>query len=537
MPPSRLHLPRLSRFGALIVLAAALALALRLPHLTAKPLHTDESVQAFKTGMLLDTGVYHYDPQEFHGPSLYFLTVPLVWLSGARSFAESTIVSYRLVPLIFGVGLVLLLGLLGDGLGRRAAVIAAVLTAVSPAMVYYSRYYIQEMLFIFFTFAALVAAWRYGRAKSARWAALLGVCLGLMHATKETCVIAYAAFAAAFAMTLLWRHWHEGIAYPFALPVRLWHLALIFVVGGLSANLLFTSFFRQPSGFFDSFRTFVPYLYRAGGAGLHDHPWWYYLKMLLYTHDGPGPRWSEAPIMALAAVGIGFAMTRRGIPGANLALIRFLAFYTVLTTVAYCAIPYKTPWNMLSLLHGMILMAGVGAAGLIGLASSASLKAVAVALLVVAAASLAWQAWRGANRFAFDPRNPYVYAHTVSDTVRLGERVLDLSRLDPEGRRMLVQVFVPGADYWPLPWYLRRLGRVGYWSELSADPIAPVIIAAPELQPKLESRLRGPYHCELYGLRPGVLLALYVRDDLWNRFLSRRVLARPAPSASLSPAH
>ena len=259
--------------------------------------------------------------------------------------------------------------------------------------------------------------------------------------------------------------------------------------------------------------------------------------MLLYTHAGPGPRWSEAPILALAAVGIGFAMTRRGIPGANLALIRFLAFYTVLTTVAYCAIPYKTPWNMLGFLHGMILMAGVGAAGLIGLASSTSLKAAAVALLAVAAASLAWQAWRGANRFAFDPRNPYVYAHTVSDTVRLGERVLDLAEVAPDGRRMLVQIFVPGDDYWPLPWYLRRLARVGYWNKLDADPIAPVIIAAPELQPKLESRLRGLYHCELYGLRPGVLLALYVRDDLWNNWLSRRGLARPATPPTLSPAH
>ena len=62
---------------------------------------------------------------------------------------------------IFGVGLILLLALVADGLGRRATVCAALLTAISPAMVFYSRYYIHEMLLVFFTAWTFVCFWRY----------------------------------------------------------------------------------------------------------------------------------------------------------------------------------------------------------------------------------------------------------------------------------------------------------------------------------------------------------------------------------------
>ena len=62
---------------------------------------------------------------------------------------------------IFGIGLIGLLLLLTDGLGKTAVATAALLTAISPAMVFYSRYYIQEMLLVFFTLAALGCGWRY----------------------------------------------------------------------------------------------------------------------------------------------------------------------------------------------------------------------------------------------------------------------------------------------------------------------------------------------------------------------------------------
>ncbi|MCL5099127.1 MAG: TIGR03663 family protein, partial [Candidatus Omnitrophica bacterium] len=60
----------MNRWLALVLLLiAAGALALRLPQLSRRPMHTDESVQAIKFRGLLENGVYRYDPNEYHGPT------------------------------------------------------------------------------------------------------------------------------------------------------------------------------------------------------------------------------------------------------------------------------------------------------------------------------------------------------------------------------------------------------------------------------------------------------------------------------------
>ena len=86
----------------------------------------------------------------------------------ARARAEA-----QQVPVAFGVGLILLLALLADGLSRAALCWAAFFTAISPAMVFYSRYFIHEMLLVFFTLVALAGGWRWlGQAPSATRIAL-----------------------------------------------------------------------------------------------------------------------------------------------------------------------------------------------------------------------------------------------------------------------------------------------------------------------------------------------------------------------------
>ena len=96
--------------------------------------------------------------------------------------------------------MILLLPLVADGLGRNATLWAALFTAVSPAVVFYSRYYIHEILLVFFTFLALAAGWRYWRSRKIGWALLAGAGVGLMHATKETFLITLVAAALALGL-------------------------------------------------------------------------------------------------------------------------------------------------------------------------------------------------------------------------------------------------------------------------------------------------------------------------------------------------
>jgi len=518
-------------FAALILATACGALAFRLPHLDRRPLHGDEANQAHKAGVLLDTGLYRYDPQEHHGPTLYYLTLPVAWLSGAKAFADTNEWTYRVVPIVFGVGLVLLLLLVADGPGRTGTFCAAVLTAVSPAMVFYSRYYIQEMLLVFFTFAAIACAWRYTRKPRMGWAIGTGIALGLMHATKETCIIAYASMAAGVGAVVFGpgrvgenqRSYGVKRAIQRLRTTLSWpHVAAGALAGAAASTLFFSSFFGHPRGVLDSILTFGNYFTKAEGAGIHDQPWYFYLKMLAYAKPGPGPWWSEGLILGLFVVGAVSAFGRPFGSGSQRAFARFLVVYTVAMTVLYAAIPYKTPWCMLGFLHGMILVAGIGATMLLRWSRRPPVRMVVAALLLAATVQLACQAHRATGRYAADWRNPYVYAHTSPAFLRLPERAEQIARVAPEGHAMRIDVIVPNRDYWPLPWYLRRFAQVGYWDEIPETLDAPLIIASPDLETELTARLQEDYEREFHGLRPGVLLHVYIRRDLWDAFLDNQ---------------
>jgi hypothetical protein len=124
--------------------------------------------------------------------------------------------------------------------------------------------------------------------------------------------------------------------------------------------------------------------------------------------------------------------------------------------------------------------------------------------------------------YAADPRNPYVYAQTVPDAVRMAARIRNLSALHPDGARMQVSVIAPAYEQWPLPWYLRTMPNVGYWAA-PGDALAlqaPVIVSSMEHTPVLDRTLGDRYVPEFFGLRPDVLLTLYIERGLWERFLA-----------------
>jgi len=527
-----------------LLLAVTAALVLRAPRLDVRPLHNDEAVNAVKLAALWEKGNYAYDPDEFHGPSLYYASLPFLWLSGARDSSQLTDTTLRLAPIAFGIGLILLLVLLADGLGRTALWWAALFTAISPAMVFYSRYFIHETLLVFFTALVLGAGWRYAQSRRVGWALLGGAGLGLMYATKETFIVAVAALALAVIATFLWNDWFGDHAPSAASTMKsdnlgatnrldrlrsLWnfkHALAALVVAFVVGELLFSSFLANPRGPLDSVRTYLPWLNRAGGASPHNHPWYFYLERLAFFHKASGPVWSEALILLLAAVGAVAALAGRLRGQGSVTLARCLTFYTVILTAGYCLISYKTPWCLLGFWHGMILLAGIGAAALVNLGARRWARIGISLVLALASAQLAWQAWRTVHDFASDPRNPYVYAQTVPDILRLVEKLEALAQIEPQGHRMVVKVIGADSDYWPLPWYLRRFEQVGWWDAPPDDPYAPIVIASSKLQLALDEKSDKAWlMAGLFQLRPANFLELYVQMDLWRKYVE--TLPRP----------
>ena len=527
-------------------------------------MHGDEAVQAIKFGDLLEKGFYAYDPYEFHGPTLNYLTLISARISSAAKLTEASEFTLRIVPVFFGIMLVLLVFLMTDGLGRGAAVFAAILAAISPAMVFYSRYYIHETLLVCFTFGAIICGYRYSQSKSVKWILLTGVFLGLMHATKETCIIAFGSMALALLLTLLVARFSIpphgpatqmagkrrtsldsrrvsplGDALRRSIPYQVCsipHFVAGFAATVMVSGLFYSSFLTNPKGILDSFSTYTTYFGRAGNNAIHIHPWYYYLEMLIYSRYDDGPVWSEAVIVLLAVVG--FIVAIRGTSDEGRAtktvgrchLLRFIAFYTLIMTVVYSALPYKTPWCMLGFLHGMILLAGVGAVALLNLAPNVFARTFVGLLLIVGLTHLGWQAYLGSYKFCADSRNPYVYAHPTTDVFGIVRRVEAIAQVCEDGRNITIQVICPQHDYWPLPWYLRSFPNV-VWTNVVADNVvsAPLIIASPKIEQELLTKLYQlppPGKKNLYvplfdtytELRPQIELRGYVTKDLWDRF-------------------
>ena len=511
-------------FCGLFLIVLAGAIAFRVAGLELRPMHHDEANQALKFGALLEKGEYRYDKSEHHGPSLYYLSLPFAWALSQKTLASLDEVTLRLVPAFFGAGIILLMLVLLKPLKREAVLFAALFAALSPVMVYFSRFYIQEMLLAFFLLGFLASVWRYVLHHSKGWALAAGLFAGMMYTTKETSVIAFGAMAGAFLLTLFSRGKIRSLQKP-SIRVWPWHLFLALASAIIISSLLFSSFFHNPQGILDSISSFKIYFGRGGEAGWHSHPWYYFLKLLVFNKWGGGPIWSEALILMLALVGSFVAFKDRLSQNSSLAFPKFVFFYSFLSTTSYSLIPYKTPWNLLSFYMGFLLLAGIGATFLLKVCQKNYQKFVFLIALGIALLNLGTQSFQANFRLYADPRNPYVYAQTSPDMLRLVKRIDDLASHHLERKQMLIKVICSPYETWPLPWYLRGYGKVGYWPGVEAAggfEGVPVIISSQEQAEKLERYLGDKYQSAYYELRPGVLLVLHVQKGLWEKFLRER---------------
>jgi uncharacterized protein (TIGR03663 family) len=529
------------RTAAVFLCLMAAAALFRFPLLAMRPMHCDEAVNADKFGILLEQGRYEYSDQDFHGPTLYYLSLIPAKIQGIRTYTDLSEVTVRAVPAFLGVLLVGAHMFLIPYFGLRAAAAAGLLTAVSPAMVYYSRYYIHEIPLVLLSFCALLCLFGYCRRRRAVWAAGTGAFAGLMYATKETAILPVASMLlAGFATLLTGKLKHAPQRQPrsggacFSLPLPpLRHLALAAAAALVVSGLLMSSFLSHPRGILDSLLAYRTYF--ARGSGLHTfhvHPWNYYLSLLLYFHLPGKPVWSEALVAALALPGLWAAFSRRGVAGISPMALRFVGFYTVFLAAVYSLIPYKVPWNVLGFLHGEVLLAGAGVVWLAGRCRTRAARIILAGVIGAGVAHLGWLAWEGSTRYGADPCNPWVYAHTGTDIFRIAARMEELVAVYPGGFRLPVEI-VSRENLWPLPWYLRRFTGVSWWNGVSAAaPNAPVILATPDMEPALESKLYEqppPGRREMYmnlfdqyvELRPRVEIRGYVAKPLWDDWRQR----------------
>ena len=484
-------------FILIAFLIALSATIFRGADLSSRPMHLDEAVQANLTQDLVENGVYEYNKQGYHGPTLQYASFVVAKLTGSEKLKDISETQLRAVLVIAGVLLVITIALLYDGLGKKATLLAMLFAAISPAFVYYSRYYIHEMLLAASTMILISGGWRAYKSHKLGWkifwALVAGLGLGLMDASKETWIITLGAMGLAIiALAVINRKNLKMI--PVKKTVLLSFIGVtIFVI---TVVALFSSFGSNPEGVKDSILTYETYLHRGAvtsddsNDAAHNYPFNFYFNKLL---SATAPGWhvsAELIILIFAIIGLLAACIGKKYTNSK-TLGRFLAIYGIVLALIYSALPYKTPWCLVQFYLPMVLLAGVGVAWLYELicslditrASKQCIKGGYSILVGVGLAAIVSQSITiNYGKYSSDPKNPYVYVHTSPDVFEILGEIEKIRKLCPD-KNITVDILTENAEYWPLWWYLRGYENVAYYDSPSKNGYrrADVIIATPEL--------------------------------------------------------
>jgi predicted membrane-bound mannosyltransferase len=260
-----------------------------------------------------------------------------------------------------------------------------------------------------------------------------------------------------------------------------------------SAIMLFTWFGRNWSVFADLLHAIPRLAVRAGGEG-HEKPFGYYFHLL----DPMLVLSLVAAAGVYAAICDAFSGTRK--PGL------LLVIYALAVFLIYSAIPYKTPWLALNLWLPLALLCSSGVAAFLEQFKNPAGRwgvGIAGAFLL---AVLATQTKLLVFDQPADEKNPYAYAHTGEDLLRLPGRLEELTR---QNKIPNPRIAVVAADAWPLPWYLRKFPTVGFWQPGQETGDADFFITTTDVSDTLAARLRN-FRPEFFGVRPNVLIILWI---------------------------
>lgn len=429
-------------YERIFLILFAIALIARFTLLDLKLFHHDEAVHAWFSWRLQTLGTYSYDPV-YHGPFLYYVTAGMFSLFGTSDLVG------RIIPALAGtllIPLVYPIYRLGYTSGRQA-VAAALFLAVSPEMVYFSRFLRNDIFIVFFSLVLLVAGLYYFERGERKYLIIGAAAAGLGMCAKENMPIVIATFGS----YLVYAVWRRTLTLP-----RRWKADLvigIIVAAGIMA-VFYSSFLQHPEILADGWLRAIEHWtsmhqqQRLGGP-----PYFYLLLFVLY----------ELPLLLLAGIAVlqflieparmrveteetvtGIdaifnRMLQNSLPLPAPAIdrqrefTRFCIYWMVTSIVIYAYIGEKVPWLILHQLLPLIFVA-------VYRLDRDRWKPVAAAIAVIFLAGMTLHV-------AFTPADinePIVQVQNSED-LRTIMALIDASET----------VAITTDNYWPLPWYYR----------------------------------------------------------------------------------
>lgn len=479
-------------FRNLFLAIFLLALVLRLSVLDLKLFHHDEAVHAWFAYKLVTEGSYAYDPM-YHGPFLYYVTAGMFAL-----FGDSDLVA-RILPALFGAAIIPVIYwiyTLGY-LDQRQTLVASLFVAVSPNLVYFSRFLRHDIFQLFFTVLILAAILAYLERGKGRYALLAGLAIGCGMSLKEDMPI-FLILLAVFAVFLILRK-----------KIRLPKTWLRDAVAGLIVAVaimvvLYSSFGIHPdiiqTGWIRAYEHWVAMHGMCRICG----PWYFYILLFLLY---------EVPIFLLAIFAIAqFAMRHTPIPSlitrsragrqaGEETLVEpepesrcaapveqtcwdkrelfflFCIFWMLSSIAAYAYIGEKVPWLIIHQLLPMIFVS------VYLMTPRKTLIAVVSCLFLIV---MTWHVCL----VPVDVNEPIVQVQNSED-MRTVMALIDASDT----------VVIASENYWPLPWYMRgeKWEKMRFYGKIIDEPsiyqINPDMVITHDLDsyPALEGFTKTTY--------------------------------------------
>lgn len=504
-------------YGLLIVL---FALVFRLFNLGERVFHHDESVHASFTLKLLERGEYSYDPA-YHGPFLFHSTAAVFHFLGINDTTA------RLVPVFFGVAAIFVLFLLKKELGKSGVLWSMFLLAFSPSMVYFSRFFRNDMIIVFCTLAAVAGAFRYldniHSSKRYPYLILTASSLAIAVSSKENAYLIIAIFGAYAGMGFLywiysdWKKENLGLKKTLLRKTSTLspYLPEMILSGALFVFIIlffYSSVFRYDVSLFSIVEKAFSHwmemhrIERIGG------PFYYYIPILFVY---------EIPIVIFGTAGFfHFLENRVRNKGQNYSFFLFLCYWALTSLLLYSYLQEKVPWLVVHIVLPFGLLAGAFIGEMFSLNSeirqikqasySGKTRALLTGILVLTLLVSMGQCISVNYYRSMEDKELMTYTQASPDIRELMEKINGFNG-SPDTLR--IYVIDPNQLYWPLPWYLRDYEKAAYSSKppSSSKYDAIIVPISYDMYRELPGEEYSSYN---FTLRPGRDFTLYYDKKL-----------------------
>jgi len=459
-------------FERIFLLIFILTIFLRFWQLDLKLLHHDEAIHSWFSYELLKTGAWEYDPS-YHGPFLYYITAGMFYV-----FGDSDLVA-RLLPSLFGallIPLVYCIYRIGY-IDKKQTIFAALLLALSPDMVYFSRFLRHDIFMLFFSLLLLVAILYYFEYGQTRFAIIAAVAMAGGLCCKEEMPIIILIFASFFIFAI-WRgkfklthDWKYdcilGAFIVFAIMCVMYS-----AFGFHIETLIGQNFALNTTGWYKAVEhwTAMHNQQRLGG------PWFFYIPLFLlyelpivilgiigalqFLINGFNPfllisrfknwlkyRGSVLPMSELAALSLQQLKTQKPEYSKSDEFFRFSIYWMILIMAFYAIVGEKVPWLIIPQLLPMCFIAVY------------KLNWQKMAFAIAGCVFLILITWHVAF-IPVDINEPIVQVQN-SEELRDVMQLIDASD----------HVVVASKNYWPLPWYYRgeRWNKIKFYGDVTDE--------------------------------------------------------------------